>query len=915
MDLGVQTGSIVASKEFKQGAEREGSAKRRFGPMRWIRDRILSGMRAAKGHPNGTRSAISGGGRSATKRRLRLESLESRRLLIAEGQTFPIDQTLDTSDFLGTLSASIQWGDGTTTAATIQNPPTVGALKVRIDYSLDTSGFFNDPARREILQTAADLVVSKFTDTLSAIQPASGDMWQANFRNPSTGDSTSRTNLSIAQNEILVFAGARALGGTEGGIGNRGGFSASSTRPAFLTAVQTRGNPGAIASPATDNAPWGGSIAFDTSKNWYFGASPTNLQSNQLDFLSVAVHEFNHIMGFGTTPSFDNKLVNGKFTGAAARAVFGADVGMGDSDHFLESILVDGRPPVMAPVFQLGQRVTPTRLDLAALDDIGWDLAPQTVRVLGNKVYGDNGTFSGVLTLTGSRLGSRSIPFNAAITNAAPILQTPANTTATVGVPLSLPRIGVFTDAGFGVPNATPPRSESFTYRIDWGDATAADTGNATISAVGSATSPTSGFFDGSHTYTRAGSYTVTLSVSDDDGGTSQRQFTILVSEPPRLTVSIDKTSFREDAGTSAALLTVSRSGGNLAQAMTVALVSSDTTEVTLPASVILPANQSSITVSVSAIDDTLLDGTQRVNLSATSGNLQSNVVSVDVLDAEQLQLTIDRASFSEAAGAGVAVLTVRRGNTDLTSPLTVQLTSSDTTEATVPSSVVIPAGASSTTIGVNAIDDALFDGSQTVVFTPSANGYTSIVAATATVTDFQPITLVAVSTALNEDIVGQQSTQTAVSIRSPAPTGGVTVQLSAVPAGILSFPATVVIPAGSTGVNVTVAAINNNRPDDPRTVTLTATGNNLVARDLVFTVRDTDPAPWTNPRNRFDVNDSGGVDPLDVLAIINEINRNGTRTLDPVADAGLPFVDVGRDGAIDPLDVLAVINEINRGL
>jgi hypothetical protein len=721
--------------------------------------------------------------------------------------------------------------------------------------------------------------------------------------------------LSVAQNEIVLFAGARSLGVTEGGIGNRGGFTANSTRAAFLTAVQTRGNPGAIASPATDTAPWGGSIAFDISKNWYFGASPANLQSNQLDFLSVAVHEFNHVMGFGTTPSFDNKLVNGKFTGAAARAVVGADVGMADNDHFLGSILVDGKPPNMAPTFQNGQRVLPTRLDLAALDDIGWDLSTQTVRVLGNKVYGDNGTFSGVITLTGSRLGSKTLPFNAAITNAAPILQTPANVTAAVGAPLTLPKIGQFTDAGFGVPNATPPRSETFTYRIDWGDGTTADTGNATINSVGSATSPTSGFFDGSHTYTRAGSFTVTLSVSDDDGGTSQRQFTVVVSEPPKLTLSLDKTSFREDAGASAALLTVSRTGGILAQAMTVALVSSDATEAAVPLSVVIPANQSSIAIAVSAIDDSLLDGTQRVNLSASFGNLQSNVVNVDVLDVERLQVTIDRGTFSEAAGAGVAVLTVSRGNTDLASPLTVQLSSNDTTEATVPSSVIIPAGASSATVGVNAIDDALFDGSQIVVFTPSASGYLSIGTATATVTDFQPITMAAISTDLNEDIVGQQSTQAAISIRSPAPAGGVTVQLSAVPTGILSFPPTVVIPAGATGVNVTVSAVNNNRPDDPRTVTLTATGNNLVSRDLVFTVRDTDPAPWTNPRNRFDVNNSGGVDPLDVLAIINEINRNGSRTLDPLADAGLPFVDVGRDGAIDPLDVLAVINEINRGL
>ena len=51
----------------------------------------------------------------------------------------------------------------------------------------------------------------------------------------------------------------------------------------------------------------------------------------------------------------------------------------------------------------------------------------------------------------------------------------------------------------------------------------------------------------------------------------------------------------------------------------------------------------------------------------------------------------------------------------------------------------------------------------------------------------------------------------------------------------------------------------------------------------------------------------------FDALRIINEINRNGTRALNPNFDLALPFVDVNRNGQIDPLDVLAVINEINR--
>jgi hypothetical protein len=79
---------------------------------------------------------------------------------------------------------------------------------------------------------------------------------------------------------------------------------------------------------------------------------------------------------------------------------------------------------------------------------------------------------------------------------------------------------------------------------------------------------------------------------------------------------------------------------------------------------------------------------------------------------------------------------------------------------------------------------------------------------------------------------------------------------------------------------------------------------------DLVIT--DNDPAYWTNPVLAFDVNNNQEADPLDVLAIINEINLHGTRNLNPNLDRGLPFVDVNRNGQIDPLDVLSVINAIN---
>ena len=85
--------------------------------------------------------------------------------------------------------------------------------------------------------------------------------------------------------------------------------------------------------------------------------------------------------------------------------------------------------------------------------------------------------------------------------------------------------------------------------------------------------------------------------------------------------------------------------------------------------------------------------------------------------------LSISASSFSEAAGSGAATGTVTRTGVT-TSPLTVSLSSSDTSEATVPSTVTILAGQSTATFAVNAVDDTDVDGMQSVTIAATATGY-----------------------------------------------------------------------------------------------------------------------------------------------------------------------------------------------
>jgi hypothetical protein len=250
------------------------------------------------------------------------------------------------------------------------------ALTISLDYSLDTNGFFGSAAARDALERAVDYYEA-FTDTLSAITPGGVNSWNANFTHPGTGVVHSIADLSVAADEIIVFAGGRSLGGSLG-VGGPGGFSASGTA-SFLDSVVGRSQPGALGPPAgrTDFGPWGGAISFDTGASWHFGLTTAGLDAGEADFLSVALHELGHLLGFGTVPSWNNLVSGGSFTGAGAVAVFGGNVPLdGGAAHWADGTPSGGQPTLMDPSLVLGTRALLTELDYAGLEDIGWQVVP-----------------------------------------------------------------------------------------------------------------------------------------------------------------------------------------------------------------------------------------------------------------------------------------------------------------------------------------------------------------------------------------------------------------------------------------------------------------------------------------------------------------------------------------------------------
>ncbi len=88
-----------------------------------------------------------------------------------------------------------------------------------------------------------------------------------------------------------------------------------------------------------------------------------------------------------------------------------------------------------------------------------------------------------------------------------------------------------------------------------------------------------------------------------------------------------------------------------------------------------------------------------------------------------------------------------------------------------------------------------------------------------------------------------------------------------------------------------------------------------FASRAASITLAPQADAPWRNAYNTFDVNDSGTIEPLDALLIINKLNRDGIGPLPaPTGDKKPPpYYDITGDNSVSPLDALLVINYLNR--
>jgi Ca2+-binding RTX toxin-like protein len=176
-----------------------------------------------------------------------------------------------------------------------------------------------------------------------------------------------------------------------------------------------------------------------------------------------------------------------------------------------------------------------TAITLAATTDAGspsfaWTVTRDGTEVTTSSDPGftftpeDDGTFVVSLTVTGTDpadptlTGSASDSETTQVINVAPEVTVPADATIDEG--------GTFTGSGSFT---DPGTSDTWTATVDYGDGTGAQP--LTLNADNT--------FDLNHVYTAGGTFTVTVAVTDDDGGSGTGSFVVTaVNVPPVVTVS-----------------------------------------------------------------------------------------------------------------------------------------------------------------------------------------------------------------------------------------------------------------------------------------------------------------------------------------------------------------------------------------
>lgn len=238
-------------------------------------------------------------------------------------------------------------------------------FKIQIDYRYDTAGFFSDPVRKQALEGACSIWGRLLSDSFADVPK--GTFIRVRDPQKPTEPALSLT-IDYAIDDLLIFVGSSNLPPGVSGLSSPTAGLSGVTDPALAASLQARFD-------GTPFQPWTAWISFDTESPFHFDPDPelaAPVPAGKLDFVSVALHEIGHVLGFGTSEAFKSRISGGSFTGAKASALFGGPLPLtGDAAHVPNATRSGGTRLLMDQSDALGTRYLPTPLDKAIFEDLG----------------------------------------------------------------------------------------------------------------------------------------------------------------------------------------------------------------------------------------------------------------------------------------------------------------------------------------------------------------------------------------------------------------------------------------------------------------------------------------------------------------------------------------------------------------
>jgi hypothetical protein len=273
---------------------------------------------------------------------------------------------------------------------------------------------------------------------------------------------------------------------------------------------------------------------------------------------------------------------------------------------------------------------------------------------------------------------------------------------------------------------------------------------------------------------------------------------------------------------------------------LVVSLTDSDTSEITVPASVTVLAGRTNATFDITVVDDADLDGTQTSTVTASAAGYAPVTATMAIYDNESATLQVVLpATATEGQGTvtgTVYVSAVPAAN------IVVSLSSSDTTEIQVPVSVVIPSGQTSAVFTATVMDDNQIDGPQTATITAHVQNWTDG-SASITVLDNENLNLTVTLPANAWENAGVLSNAGSICLSGILQTDLV-VSVVSDTINRLMVPSTVTIFAGQISNVFNLTLVDNSVQDGDQTVTVTASAPGFTSGMASMMVMDDDTPP-----------------------------------------------------------------------